>query len=89
MSIDTSNNLIDRAANATDQAVEQARGAAQRGVAAVRGSSQHLVDRAHQASDSTVAYIQGEPVKSMLIAAAAGATLMALVGLLTRSHNRN
>lgn len=89
MSNETSSRLIDRAAAATDLAAEQAIGAAQRGVAAVRNSSQHMVDRAHQASDSTVTYIRGEPVKSMLIAAAAGATLMALVGLLTRSRERN
>lgn len=89
MSNETSNSILARAATATDLATEQAIGAAQRGVAAVRNSSQHMVDRAHQASDSTVAYIKDEPVKSMLIAAAAGATLMALVSLLTRSHNRN
>ncbi len=88
MSIDTPNNLIDRAAIATDRASEQALGAAQRGVAAMRDGSHQLVDRAHQASDRTVTYIQHEPVKSMLIAAATGAALMALVGLMTRSRDR-
>jgi ElaB/YqjD/DUF883 family membrane-anchored ribosome-binding protein len=89
MSNATSNHLIDRAAAATDLATEQAIGAAQRGVAAVRSGSQQMLDRAHQASDNTVTYIKGEPVKAMLIAAAAGATLMALVGLLTRTRERN
>lgn len=89
MSIDNPNSLLDRAAAATDLATEQAVGAAHRGVAAVRNGSQHMLDRAHQASDSTVTYIKDEPVKAMLIAAAAGATLMALVGLLTRSRDRS
>lgn len=88
MSNEISNSLIDRAASATDRATEQAVGAAQRSVAAVRSSSQHMLDRAHQASDQTVSYIKDEPVKSMLIAAATGAALMALASLLTRSRDR-
>ncbi|CAD5365906.1 conserved hypothetical protein [Rubrivivax sp. A210] len=88
MSIETSNQLIDRAAIATDQAAAQAIGAAQRGVAAVRDGSHRALDRAVQASDSTVGYIRDEPVKAMLIAAATGAALMALLGLFTRSRDR-
>ncbi len=84
MTNETTNSILTRAATATDLATERAIGAAQRGVAAVRDSSQHMVDRAHQASDRTVAYIRDEPVKSILVAAAAGAALMVLVGLLTR-----
>jgi ElaB/YqjD/DUF883 family membrane-anchored ribosome-binding protein len=38
--------------------------------------------------DSTALYIKDEPLKAMLIAAAAGAALMALVGLLARSRDR-
>lgn len=89
MSIESSHQLIDRAAQATAQATDQAIGAAQRGVAAVRDGSQHLLDRAHHASDNTVGYIREEPVKAMLIAAAAGAALMALLGLVTRSRDHS
>lgn len=89
MSLDTSNSLIDRAATATDHAATQAMDAAKRGVAAVRNGSQHMLDQAHHASDSTVSYIRHEPVKSMLIAAATGAALMALVGLMTRPRDRS
>jgi len=88
MSNDTSNHLLDRAAIATDNATAQAVGAAQRGVAAMRNGSQQMLDHAHHASDSTVSYIRDEPVKSMLIAAATGAALMALVGLMTRPSTR-
>jgi ElaB/YqjD/DUF883 family membrane-anchored ribosome-binding protein len=47
-----------------------------------------MIDRAQMASDATVGYIKDEPVKSMLMAAAAGAVLMGLVGLLTRTRTQ-
>jgi len=58
----------------------------QRGVDAVRDSSQQLRQKALHASDSAVGYIKDEPVKAMLIAAATGAALMALIGLMARSR---
>ena len=61
---------------------------ARRGVDAVRGSSQLMRERAPRASDRTVNYVKDEPVKSVLIAAAAGAALFALASLLARSHER-
>jgi ElaB/YqjD/DUF883 family membrane-anchored ribosome-binding protein len=87
MSTQSGNHLLDRAASATDLATEQALGAAQRGVAALRDGRQQLFDRANLASDATVSYIKDEPVKSMLIAAAAGAALMGLLGMITRPRN--
>jgi ElaB/YqjD/DUF883 family membrane-anchored ribosome-binding protein len=35
-----------------------------------------------------VQYVRAEPVKAVLIAAATGAALMALVGLMSRSRDR-
>jgi len=64
----------------------QAEMAARRGVDAVRDTSAQLREKALQASDTTVGYIRSEPVKAMLIAAATGAALMALIGLLSRSR---
>jgi len=61
---------------------------AQQGVDSVRDTAQHMRERALHATDSTVSYVKDEPVKSMLIAAAAGAGLIALLSLLTRSSNR-
>lgn len=78
-----------QAAPLLNRATEQASALAQRGVDAVRESSQQLRERAAQASDSTVNYIKDEPVKAILIAAAVGAALMALVSLMGRSHDRN
>jgi ElaB/YqjD/DUF883 family membrane-anchored ribosome-binding protein len=64
----------------------QAAELAQRGVQAVRDSSEQLREKAAHAGDRTVGYIRDEPVKAMMIAAATGAALMALLGLLTRSR---
>lgn len=72
-----------------NRAGEQASALAQRGVNAVRESSQQIREKALRVSDSTVMYIKDEPLKSMLIAAATGAALMALVGMLSRSNNRH
>jgi len=71
-----------QAAPLLNRATEQASALAQRGVDAVR-------ERAMHASDSTVNYIKDEPVKAILIAAAVGAALMALVSLMGRSRDRS
>jgi len=80
--------MRDQAAPLLNRANQQAVAMARRGVDAVRDTSQHLRDRAPRASEGTVTYIRGEPVKAMLIAAATGAALMALIGLMTRSRDR-
>jgi ElaB/YqjD/DUF883 family membrane-anchored ribosome-binding protein len=72
-----------------DRAAAQADALAQRGLEAVRDGSQRLRDTARQASDGTVHYIQAEPLKSVLIAAATGAALMALISLVSRSRNHS
>lgn len=71
-----------------NRASEQVGALAQRGVDSVRQTSQQLRDRTRDAADGTVQYIKDEPVKAMLIAAATGATLMALVSLISRSGHR-
>ena len=65
---------------------DQADTLAHRGLDAVVQRSQALVQSGQDAQDATVAYIHREPVKSVLIAAAAGATLMAVVTLLARRN---
>ena len=80
--------LRNQAAPLLNRVGEQAGAMAQRGVDAVRDSSAQLRERALQASDTTVSYIKDEPVKAMLIAAAAGAALMAMLSLMTRPNGR-
>ena len=71
--------------------VGQALNAGQQGLANARDntrdSGQHLRDRAQHAGDSGLRYVRGEPVKSLLMAAAVGAGLMALLGLVARSRS--
>jgi ElaB/YqjD/DUF883 family membrane-anchored ribosome-binding protein len=77
----------DQAAPLINRVSQQAEAAAKRGIEAVRDSSAQLRERAQKATDTTVAYVKDEPVKSMLIAAATGALLMGLVSLMGRSRN--
>jgi ElaB/YqjD/DUF883 family membrane-anchored ribosome-binding protein len=62
---------------------------AQQGADAVRDGSKMLRDNATRLGDSTTRYIQEEPLKAVLIAAAAGAALVGLVSLLSRSNHRH
>ena len=71
-----------------NRTTEQAAALAQRGLDAVRNSSAQLRNKAVQASDTTAMYIKNDPIKAVLIAAATGAALMALINLATRSRDR-
>lgn len=52
-----------------------------------RETAEQLRQRALQSSDRALAYTRDEPMKSLLIAAAAGALLMGLVSLMVRSDD--
>ncbi len=82
---DSMKSLHDQTAPLLDRASEVAK----RGVNAARETSNDLMNKAHQASDSTVSYIKDEPVKAMLIAAATGAALMALMSAMSRNGRGN
>lgn len=56
------------------------------GLDAVQGAGKKLLDKASHANQVTFTYIRKEPVKSVLIAAASGALLGALLTLVTRSR---
>lgn len=71
-----------------NRASDQASTMAHRGLDAIRESSHQLSEKARHASDSTINYIKEEPVKAMLIAAATGAALMALITMMSRSRDR-
>jgi ElaB/YqjD/DUF883 family membrane-anchored ribosome-binding protein len=58
------------------------------GTDSLRETSHQLRVKAEQVSENTVHRIQHNPVKAMLIAAATGAGLMALVHLVSRPHDR-
>ena len=90
------NRLSDKVDAVREQAVPminristQAEAAARRGAEAVKETSAQLREKAVRAQDTTVGYIKEEPIRAMLIAAATGASLMALISLASRSSNRH
>ena len=90
------NHLADKAHSAVNSVkpvmerwAKDAESIARRGLDSARDTSRQLRERAAQASDTTVKYIQDEPVKAMLIAAAAGAALVTVISLLSRSRHRD
>jgi ElaB/YqjD/DUF883 family membrane-anchored ribosome-binding protein len=70
-----------------ERASEQANAMVHRGLDSVRETSHQIRVQAEHASDTTVNYIRQEPVKAVLIAAATGAALMALVSMVARTRD--
>jgi len=66
---------------------EQAETLARRSADALRDGTHQVREKAVLASDRTIAYIKDEPVKAVLIAAAAGAAMVALANLMSRSRH--
>ena len=83
---DTVEGVREQAAPMISKLASQAETIARRSVDAVRETSAQLRERSHQASEATVGYIKDEPLKAMLIAAATGAALMALLNLMSRAR---
>ena len=67
---------------------KQARGYVNDGYDAARQQAAALRERSAAAVDSTRGYVRDEPVKSLLIAAAVGATVIALVELVRIRRSR-
>ncbi|WP_367849331.1 hypothetical protein [Rhodoferax sp. WC2427] len=76
-----------QAAPLLNRATESANAYLQQGLDAVHGGTDKVRAQARSASTRTVNYIKDEPVKSILIAAAAGAVLTALVQIASRSRD--
>ena len=68
------------------KAADSASNFAHRSVDAVHDQSVRLRDQAIRARANTSDYIRDEPVKSVLMAAATGAALMALIGMINRKR---
>lgn len=74
----------DRAPGALGRAAAQLDDLKRRGVDTARQVGATVKDQAVRTSERTAGYIKDEPLKAMLIAAAAGAALAALLGLASR-----
>ena len=79
----------DRAPGALGRAAAQLDDLKRRGVETARQVGTTVKDQAMRTTERTAGYIKDEPLKSMLIAAAAGAALAALVGLASRSGSQS
>ena len=91
--IATSGNVIDRAAEsaddvlrATQRATDAALGKVSEKIHGLRDTASPVVDRISAPFNAASVFTQEAPIKSLLIAAAAGAALMAAFALLTRGH---
>ena len=71
-------------ANANGQVQDYLR----QGMDSVRHASQQLTDAAAHARNGATGYVKDEPLKALLIAAATGAALMALVSLISQPHRK-
>lgn len=88
-STEIANALVDQATHAADRVARSTQQLANSALEGVRNTSHQMRVKAEHASDNTVRYIQHEPVKAMLMAAATGAALMALVSLISRSRSHH
>jgi ElaB/YqjD/DUF883 family membrane-anchored ribosome-binding protein len=86
---DGATSMLDATTQAADKALNslnhEAQNLAQRGNRLLHDSSAQVRKQAEQARDATRGYIQHDPLKAVLIAAAAGAVLVLLGSVLTRS----
>ena len=94
-STDDTGNMVDRASHSAEHLLETTRQGANsvidsvtEKIHAVRDSASPALDRLLAPVDAVVARTRSAPVTSLLLAAAVGATLMALVALLHTSPKR-
>jgi ElaB/YqjD/DUF883 family membrane-anchored ribosome-binding protein len=80
--IEAGKSLIGEQSEQLQRALAEAGELAREGIHKAQRASQALRDQCSQAGDRTVGYIREEPVKSVLIAAAVGAGVAALIGWL-------
>ena len=85
---DAVDNVRDQAEPTVRRLAAQAETLARRGMDAVRDSSQQLREQATEMTDRTTRYVKDEPLKAVLIAAAAGAALLAVLSVVIRSGDR-
>ena len=83
---DAAHQALDSLSQSARQLQADAGHLSQRGLSALRDSTREARLQARRAGERTVGYIQDEPVKSVLLAAATGAALMAVLALMSRPH---
>ncbi len=79
--------LIDQVVHSAETALHSAEQAAHGVANGIADSTRRVRQTARDATDTATHYIQREPIKAVLIAAAAGAALMALLTLARHSRS--
>ena len=87
--IQTAETALANTQHAASQALNGLSHAMDHGLVRAHDASVQLREAARHTSLDASSAIRHDPVKSVLIAAATGAALMALVSLLTRSYSRD
>lgn len=85
--LDSLQNGVHAAPTALSRAASQVEELTRRSLERARDAGHQVKDQVARAGDRSVDYIRDEPVKSVLIAAATGAALAALIGWLARSRS--
>ena len=88
-SVEHAGDLAEQAAHSAEHAIKSTRRFANEALDNVRDGSRELLHKARHASDQTADAIRDDPLKAILIAAATGAALMALVSLVNHSRARH
>ena len=88
-SLQSADLLLENAQRVASDALDGMTYALDQGAERAREASLHLRDSARRASYATSNVIRHDPLKSVLIAAATGAALTALISVLMRSQHRN
>jgi ElaB/YqjD/DUF883 family membrane-anchored ribosome-binding protein len=78
--------LSETVPSALSRAAAQAEDLAQRGIARARSAAGQVREQYNVATDKTTAYIRDEPLKAVLIAAAAGAATALVASWVSRRH---
>lgn len=80
---------MDRAKESLDDMRTTAQSYIDRGTNAVREGSAKLKDSVNQLGDRTASYVHEQPLKAVLMAAAAGAAIAILASLMSSSRSRH
>lgn len=86
--VDRANEWRDEAGPAINRMTERAEDYARQGAQWVRDNGDRVRSQVSRASDRTIGYMRDEPLKSVLMAAAAGALLYAVVRLFSDRSER-
>ena len=79
---------INKVGNLAEDAAASVQDLTHRSIERAREMSSHLRDRAYNAGNTTIGYVREQPMKTVLLAVAAGAAIAVLARLLSHRNDR-